>query len=63
LQRRRTPFYDEDKESQEQFITDLTDAEYNPLLEKITPNQNTLLAKGVLLAHRRFILAICLEIS
>jgi hypothetical protein len=41
-----TSFIGEDKESKEQFITDLTDAEYNPLLEKIAPNQNVLLAKG-----------------
>jgi hypothetical protein len=44
-----TSFIGEDKETQEQFITDLTDAEYNPLLEKIAPNQNALLAKGGIL--------------
>jgi hypothetical protein len=41
-----TSFIGEDKETQEQFIVDLTNAEYNPLLEKIAPNQNALLAKG-----------------
>jgi hypothetical protein len=33
-------------EDQEAFITDLINAEYNPLLEKTAPNQNTLLTKG-----------------
>jgi hypothetical protein len=41
-----TSFAGEDKEVQEQFITDLTNSENNPLLEKIAPNQNALLAKG-----------------
>jgi hypothetical protein len=36
----------EDKETQEQSIASLINAEYHPLLEKIAPNQNTLLAKG-----------------
>jgi hypothetical protein len=44
-----TSFVGEDKESQEQFIADLTNAEYNPLLEKTDPNQNALLAKGGIL--------------
>jgi hypothetical protein len=44
-----TSFIGEDKETQEQFIADLTDAEYNPLLEKTAPNQNVLLAKGGIL--------------
>jgi hypothetical protein len=44
-----TSFIGEDKEEQEQFIADLTDAEYNPLLEKMAPNQNALLAKGGIL--------------
>jgi hypothetical protein len=44
-----TSFFGEDSEAQEQFITDLTDAEYNPLLEKTAPNQNALLAKGGIL--------------
>jgi hypothetical protein len=44
-----TSFIGEDKEAQEQFIADLTDAEYNPLLEKTAPNQNALLAKGGIL--------------
>jgi hypothetical protein len=42
-------FIGEDKEAQEQFIAGLTDAEYNPLLEKTVPNQSTLLAKGGIL--------------
>jgi hypothetical protein len=44
-----TSFIDDDKDAQEQFITDLTDSEYNPLLEKTAPNQNALLAKGGIL--------------
>jgi hypothetical protein len=44
-----TSFVGEDKEAQEQFIVDLTDAEYNPLLEKTAPNRNDLLAKGGIL--------------
>jgi hypothetical protein len=44
-----TAHTDEDKETKKQFITDLVDAEYNPLLEKIAPNQNSLLAKGGIL--------------
>jgi hypothetical protein len=35
--------------AQEQFITDLADAEYSPLLEKIAPKQDALLAKGGIL--------------
>jgi hypothetical protein len=42
-------FIGEDKDAQEQLISDLTDAEYNPLLEKTAPNQNALLAKGGIL--------------
>jgi hypothetical protein len=41
-----TSFIGEDKEAQEQFIVDLKDAEYNPLLEKTVPNRNALLEKG-----------------
>jgi hypothetical protein len=41
-----TSFIDDSKEDKEQFITDLTDSEYNPFFEKVAPNQNALLAKG-----------------
>jgi hypothetical protein len=55
-----TSFFGEDKEVQEQFITDLTDREYNPLLEKIAPNQNSLLAKGGIIGASAVYLGILL---